>query len=819
MVLLVSLAVLAVPLMSILIPDDARRANFVFVALALAACIGVAALFAVAAGWLRLSMSGVRNDATKALADAHPDALLVRDADGRTLYANPSYLRLSGARDGRDVRSLDRLVSGGPEVSEAIYRLAAAARQGREASEDVILSPPLAGDAPEGHYRIRTTPLDLDGGAHAFTLLDLTRDRDRQTNIYQDLQRQIDYLDHAPVGFLYSQPDGAISYLNATLAGWLGHDIAELKPGRVHLRDVVAGPSLAYLEAVVGRRGEVRTETLDLEMKRADGRSLPVRLIHSVPFGADGSRGAARTIVLDRAAAGEGADAPAGAGGDARFSKFFDNTPLAIASVDGGGRILRHNGLFARIKGEAGAAEAGGERTIGDVIADEFRERLSAALALAAGGQLDIPAFDVTSQSGRALRIFITAVDRRDDDATAAIVYLLDVSEEKKLQEQFTQSSKMNAIGQLAGGVAHDFNNLLQAILGFSELLLAKHTIMDQEHENLVQIKTNTLRASQLVNQLLAYSRRQTLTPTVLSIGDLISELQALLRRTIGANVDLDVVHGRDLWPVKADGAQMHSVIINLAVNARDAMAPNGGKLFIRTRNMPEAEARTLTYEGFQPADFVLIEVEDTGAGIPKEIIDRIFDPFFTTKDVGKGTGLGLSTVYGIIKQTNGFIYVDSKVGVGTTFRILLPRHVEGEAVDTHALAKPAQPEEDVSGEGVVLLVEDEQSVRHFVSMGLQMRGYRVVVAESGVEALDLVKSQGLKFDLVVSDVMMPEMDGMTMYRELKTMQPDLKIIFMSGYAEESIRTSLAEGDDFYFLAKPVGLKDLLTTVKRAIAA
>ena len=280
--------------------------------------------------------------------------------------------------------------------------------------------------------------------------------------------------------------------------------------------------------------------------------------------------------------------------------------------------------------------------------------------------------------------------------------------------------------------------------------------------------------------------------------------------------------HGRDLWPVKVDLSQFEQVIVNLAVNARDAM-PDGGKLTLRTANVGEKDRQLLVDKGMPAGDYVLIEVADTGTGIPPEIIDKIFEPFFSTKEVGMGTGLGLSTVYGIIKQTGGSIDVDSEIGRGTIFRIFLPRHI-GTAEETSAAEQPTATEAtkatpaDHTGQGTVLLVEDEEGLRALNARGLASRGYTVCEASNGAEAIKEIDN-GRKIDLVVSDVVMPEMDGPTLLKELRRRDPDLKIIFVSGYAEEAFAKNLPEGGQFAFLAKPFTLKQLVAAVKETMAS
>jgi two-component system cell cycle sensor histidine kinase/response regulator CckA len=381
------------------------------------------------------------------------------------------------------------------------------------------------------------------------------------------------------------------------------------------------------------------------------------------------------------------------------------------------------------------------------------------------------------------------------------------------------QGQKMQAIGQLAGGVAHDFNNVLTAIIGFSDLLLAKHRPTDPAFADIMNIKQNANRAANLVRQLLAFSRRQTLRPEVLSLIDVISDLGNLLGRLLGEKVDLKVVHGRDIGLVKIDVNQFEQVIINLAVNARDAM-PNGGTLTVRTSNATVTERRTSDLQVMPPGEYVLCEVQDTGTGIPKDILDKIWEPFFSTKDVGKGTGLGLSTVYGIIKQTGGFIFCDSVVGHGTVFRIYLPRHhQEKVAVEETREEKPEVKRADHTGKGTVLLVEDEDAVRAFASRALASRGYTVFEAASGDEALAIFAEKGDEISLVISDVVMPEMDGPTLLKELRKRGVSTKIIFISGYAEDAFEKNLEGEEDFAFLPKPFSLKQLAEAVKNVMGS
>jgi two-component system cell cycle sensor histidine kinase/response regulator CckA len=402
---------------------------------------------------------------------------------------------------------------------------------------------------------------------------------------------------------------------------------------------------------------------------------------------------------------------------------------------------------------------------------------------------------------------------------------MLETTERRALENQINQSQKMDMVGQLAGGIAHDFNNVLSAIMMANDFLLNAHKPTDPSFQDIMQIKQNATRAATLVRQLLAFSRRQTLRPQVLDLGDALSDLTMLLRRLIGEKVKLDFVHGRDLWPVKVDVSQFEQVVVNLAVNARDAM-PDGGTLTVKTANITASESAELAHKGMPAADYVRIEITDTGTGIPADIRDKIFEPFFSTKEVGKGTGLGLSTVYGIVKQTGGFIYVDSETGKGTSFHIFLPRHhvepeveAEPQAVNGAARAAEAKPRTDLTGQGTILLVEDEEGLRALNARGLRSRGYSVIEASNGVEAMEALELENGSVDLVVSDVVMPEMDGPTLLKAMRARNPDLRVIFVSGYAEDAFEKSLPENQQFSFLPKPFTLSQLVAAVKETMSA
>jgi two-component system, cell cycle sensor histidine kinase and response regulator CckA len=760
---------------------------------------------------------------------------VVTDHGGRVVYANKAYLDLINASDINDMRPVERVFIGDADASEAIYRLLKAAREGKRLQEEVRVAG-IKGHAPRW-LRFRIRPLGhgkRDGKLTVWSLSDITREREGQENAFLNLQHAIDYLDHAPAGFFSVDAKGDIVYLNATLAGWLDQDLAQVGSGGLKLAELVAGDGAALLTTLQAPPGAVKTEVLDLDLRTRSGRTLPVRLFHKLAFGADGEPGASRTLVINRGR-DNGTDPQRAA--EIRFQRFFHHTPMAIATVDKQGGVIRTNPLFARLfHGARGIDGEDTDRSVGRIVAERDRPALEAAIRQAAQGKGDIAPVDATLAGGeeRFGRFYVTAVEEAERDQEAAIVYALETTAQRELETKVTQQQTMELVGQLAGGIAHDFNNVLSAIMMATDFLVNTHRPTDPSFQDIMQIKQNANRAASLVRHLLAFSRKQTLRPQVLDLGEVLSDLNMLLRRLIGEKVNLDVVHGRDLWPVKVDISQFEQVIVNLAVNARDAM-PEGGRLTLRTSNIGTTDCERYHAKGMPAADYVLVEVTDTGTGIPPAIVGKIFEPFFSTKEVGKGTGLGLSTVYGIIKQTGGFVYVDSLEGKGTTFRIFLPRHV----ADTHAgvpellneleaMSRPgaAAPEEpkaaakaDLTGVGTILLVEDEEGLRQLNARGLTSRGYTVLEAGNGVEAIEVLERSDGQVDLVVSDVVMPEMDGPTLLRELRNRNPDLKIIFVSGYAEDAFQKHLPADGQFAFLPKPFTLKQLVNAVKETMAA
>ncbi|MBZ9788921.1 response regulator [Rhizobium sp. 3T7] len=804
------------------------------------AMVGIFFLVSSVIGFIEVMPQRQSDSLARAFLNSHPDGSLITDEKGRIVYANAAYGELTSARKSTEVQTLEALLSRHRESNEALYRLSNGLREGREGSEEFRLLRslgPSTNGAGAHWYRLKARALHSEEigrkPLHIWQISDITSERDDQERFFKELQNAIDYLDHAPAGFFSAGRKGEIFYLNATLAEWLGIDLTKFVPGSVTIGDFVAGEGLALIQSVQADPGLKKTVTLDLDLKKMNGQSLPAQIVHSVTSMRDGAPGESRSIVLTRQKSGESDQSASVAA--MRFTRFFNNTPMAIASVDGEGRILRTNAPFLKLfSGIVSRDDVENGALLEVIVQDSDKSKLQQALAAAKDRQGDIPPIDsrTPTDEARHFRFYVNAVIDQSDEAPeeAAIVYAVEVTEQKALEAQMAQTQKMNAVGTLAGGIAHDFNNVLTAILLSSDHLLLQARPADPGFADLMEIKRNANRAAVLVRQLLAFSRKQTMRPTVLNLTDVVGDLRMLVDRLLsGTNVKLDVEYGRDLWPVKTDLSQFEQVLINLCVNARDAM-PQGGKLTLRTKNVTAEEVAAFNYSYMPHEDMVLVEVSDNGTGIAPEIMDKIFEPFFTTKEVGKGTGLGLAMVYGIVKQSGGYIQPESEVGKGTTFRVFLPRHIvepavaaEGDAVTPAIGARaeqapaPAEQPEDLTGSAVILLVEDEEAVRRGGKRMLETRGYTVYEAGSGVEALDIMDELEGKVDIVVSDVVMPEMDGPSLLRELRKNYPDLKFIFVSGYAEDAFARNLPPDSKFGFLPKPFSLKQLAVVVKETL--
>lgn len=508
------------------------------------------------------------------------------------------------------------------------------------------------------------------------------------------------------------------------------------------------------------------------------------------------------------------------------LSQFLQICSLPAARITPGGEVVDSNSSFRKLARQS----EGSSFRLSDIIAAESQpviEKLLLDIGEGKSGEKPYP-LEMKPEENDApethvtVSAYITSLRPSELEEPIIILQCVDTTEQKNLEMRFAHSQKMQAVGQLAGGVAHDFNNLLTAMMGFCDLLLMRHPAGDPSFADIMQIKQNANRAANLVRQLLAFSRRQTLQPKIIDFTDVLVEISHLIRRLIGENIELDINHGRDLGKIKVDQGQLEQVVINLAVNARDAMS-RGGTLTLRTSNVVITPANTPARNMVSPSaedsiingHYVLFEVIDTGCGIPRELIQQIFEPFFSTKEVGSGTGLGLSTVYGIVKQTGGYIYVTSTPDEGTTFSIYFPRYEQ----DTDARTESAerQANSDLTGSGTILLVEDETPVRIFASRALSNKGYTVLEADSAETGLEVFEREGERIQLIVSDVIMPGMTGPEMVEQIIAKHPSLKVIFISGYAEDAFIDSYGAEREFNFLPKPFTLKQLASKVKEVL--
>ena len=487
--------------------------------------------------------------------------------------------------------------------------------------------------------------------------------------------------------------------------------------------------------------------------------------------------------------------------------------PLGLAMADRDGRLLFANPAFMRAAGRENEPHPVYPT---DLVVQEDKGPLSDAIRRFAQGPASAGDIAVRLRSQPEEPVSLSLAGVRGLGEASVLLGLTDSSEETRLKQQVAQATKMQAVGQLAGGVAHDFNNVLTAILGTCDLMLLRHTPGDSDYDDIQQIRANSNRAASLTRQLLAFSRQQTLRPEVLQLPDVVSDVSHLLKRLIGEKIQLVVTHDRDLGAVRADPGQLEQVIVNLAVNARDAIlskGEGGGKVTLATRKITAADVRAMGSAIMPQADYTCLIVEDTGTGIAPEHLGKIFEPFFTTKETGKGTGLGLSTVYGVVKQSGGFIFADSERGRGTRFSVYLPvHHGTGEA----PRAAKAEAPREWAGGGRVLLVEDEDMVRAVASRALTRAGYTVTTASDGDEGLEIIE-RGEAFDLVVSDVVMPVMDGPTMAREIRKTHADLPVLFMSGYAEEQLRKEI-DMANVGFLPKPFTVQQITDKVGAVLA-
>ncbi len=711
-------------------------------------------------------------------------AIAITDRANRMVCANSVFIDAFGVGSAPPSLPLDR-----PEL-EALTRLAREAwRDGEAALEE------LATAATTENWRVMATRA---GRGDDHLVWRFTRIAGEETDALVDLDLS------GPLGRMLSlagieaaitDPGGVVKSVSAGFAERASGDPSATLVGQDFVSFLRSDERERIFFAREGRGGTPQT-LVDVPLRDPAG-------------GRENASASTLMLMIDSGVGiGGGWDGTAHAG-VAQLEALLAQLPLGLAMTDRDGRFLFGNEAFLRSIGREGR---GLPSFPTDLVVREDKAALSDAVRRHGRGPAtsgDIPV-RLASQPDEPVSLGLAGV--RGLGEAAVLLSLADSSEENQLKRQVAQATKMQAVGQLAGGVAHDFNNVLTAIIGTCDLMLLRHTPGDSDYDDIQQIRANSNRAASLTRQLLAFSRQQTLRPEILQLPDVVSEVGPLIKRLLGEKITYYVQHDRNLGPVRADPQQLEQVIMNLAVNARDAIQSNGrgeGRISLLTRSLHAREVVKLGSEILPPADYTVLIVQDTGGGIPEQYLPKLFEPFFTTKEQGKGTGLGLSTAYGIVKQSGGFIFADNVTDsggrtTGARFTIYFPVH-RGEA--PRRKEAPAPVSSDWSAGGKILLVEDEDMVRAVAERALARAGYEVVACEGGEEGLSAIEDGG-EFDLIVSDVVMPGLDGPAMVRAIRKIRPDMPVLFMSGYAEEHLRRDI-DVPQMHFIAKPFSVQEI----------
>lgn len=762
--------------------------------------------------------------------EALTEPALISDRGGASVAANAAYLELAQLAhevgDSAHAPSVDRLFSSNPGMAAPIYRLSKAAKAGLSRTE--LLPALLFGDSVSPtQFEATVAPL---GNTRA--LWRLRKVEASAVAASGSVDPRALYVEDAPVGFFSARRDGRVIYLNQTLRQMLGLPDGE---NALRLEDIMRPEGLKLMKREVRGQSSQRAEVV---LRARDGVEATATLITT--WSGKGADAMTRSIVYIANASEqtmrrmpvmpEATDVRATAAGVGRADDtMFADAPFGVVRLDGEGVesavILDANRSLVEMTG--GRAQPGA-RFADLFVADQGTAALADELTKALDGARS---FKLAGNKDRSADVFVT-IDRQGRPAAA---YVIDTTEKRELEKRLAQGEKLQALGNMAGGLAHEFNNMLAGIILNVNKLEIRHPPGDPTFFELKAINEFAARGAQLIRTMLAFTRQQVFRPEVFDVTDALSDYYTLLRDIIDERIKLDIVHGRDLPRIRADKGQLETVVTNLCTNARDAMIEKsgGGRLLIRTSRSDAAAARKDGFTHVTDGDYALIEVVDDGGGIPPEILEKIFEPFFTTKAEGKGTGLGLATCYGIVKQLGGFIYPVSKVGRGTTFKIFLPAYTgaaeeaadavpEGVPMATQPVVnEPAAPRGsgDLAGRGSILLVEDEDGVRGIAAQLLQSFGYSVIEASDGEKALEIIKEHSGSIDLLISDVVMPGMDGPALLKEARPWLTKTRVMFISGYAERDLAKALEDDRDISFLPKPFTLKQLAERVKAELQA
>ncbi len=742
--------------------------------------------------------------------DSLDEAVMIADPGGAPIAANTAYQELTlqalmTTPSETGPVTVDRLFGGAPGLAAPVYRLARAAQAGTRRHE---LLPPVAfgPDQLPCQFEISVSPLMR--GRVLWRIRRIVGDMNA-TNA-ADLKSL--YVEDAPIGFFAARPDGTITYANR----WL-REMLSLPETVSNVRtDDIMRPE--FVKLLTRDRKSGAPGRADIQLRGRDGVEMPVQAITT--WAGKGADAFGRTIILPLPQLMNGGDErlafvasrPPRPDGD----PMFDDAPFGAVRLDGDS-VERAIILDAN---RALMAVTGGQAVPGTRFADLFEAddgeaAVAAQLAAAVGKPV---ALRTRGEEPKHVNVFVAL----NPLGRPSVAYVIDITDQRRLEQSLAHGEKMRAVGQLAGKVAHEINNMLTGIILNYEELMTRHPVGDPSFDNLKAIHEFSIRTKELVRGLLAYAREQTFKREKFNITDFFSEFSILLRQALDPRIDIHWHHGRDVPWIRADKQQLETAIINLAVNARDAIIAHRGKgtLTIRTSRATASDAHAKGFDFVEEGEYLCIEVEDDGHGIPKELMGKVFDLFFTTKESGAGTGLGLATVMGIIKQSGGFVGMTSTVGKGTTFYLYLPALSAQDVAELNEAAearKPAPPPMDMSGRGRILLIEDEDGVRSITATHLRQRGYTVSEACDGEDALEILSAEPCSFDLIISDVVMPGIDGPTLIREAKDKIGHARVIFISGYAEREIAKQLDDNLAVSFLPKPFTVRQLAERIKQEL--